>query len=143
MVNADDSTDIADLFDRIELSPLLGSQKEVILVKVARQVDSSIGEGVTITSEEYEDELGVLIMIVKEKDKIDSLAGLNIVEEDDLVLAELGALIDASLDSILFGNKVESELINMLINNGFNNQAYIDQVESWESALPEIKEMLQ
>ncbi|HHU59727.1 TPA: hypothetical protein GXZ34_02255 [bacterium] len=142
-MNADDSTNIANLFDRIELSPLLGSQKEVILVKVARQVDSSIGEGVTITSEEYEDELGVLIIIVNEKDKIDSLAGLNIVEEDDLVLAELGALIDASLDSILFGNKVESELINMLINNGFNNQAYIDQVESWEIALPEIKEMLQ
>ncbi len=82
-------------------------------------------------------------MIVDEKDKIDSLAGLNIVEEDDLVLAELGALIDASLDSILFGNKVESELINMLINNGFNNQAYIDQVESWKTALPEIKAMLQ
>ena len=31
----------------------------------------------------------------------------------------------------------------MLINNGFNNQAYIDQVESWETALPEIKVMLQ
>lgn len=135
-----DSSTIATLFTSIENSQLLSSEKERILLEIAKKIDSSIVV-TTLSAQEYLDEKAMLLQMIDSKDLLDSLSDseFSFETQSDVDLQTLGSLLDAASQSLLFKDKVETSLRSAFTSAGIDFSGTLSDGTPWGNELILLK----
>ncbi len=136
--------ELQTLFTNIEASELLSSEKERILVEVAHAIDNDVDPNTVLTSTEYENEKDMLLKVVENKTLLETVFGAtySFKDETDANLVILGGIIDDAATSVLFEDKVETEIKAMLLDNDITYTGTLADGSPWYNELKLLQDAL-